>query len=68
MLCPKDGTPCCDDLCHGSGCLAMGGYEMLSVCDFCGGTIDIEVPDCSTCKCEDEYDDFAFAEDDGADQ
>lgn len=26
MICPKDLKPCCDDLCYGGGCLAMGGY------------------------------------------
>lgn len=58
MLCPKDMKPCCDDLCHGGGCLEMEGYPMLGVCDFCGGVIDDEIPDCSTCTCgdEDDYD------------
>lgn len=57
MLCPKDGTYCCDDLCHGAGCLVMDGYAMLAECDFCGGTIDEEIPECSTCTCgrEDGY-------------
>ena len=39
MLCPKDGQPCCDDLCCGSGCLRMNGYPMLVECDVCGGTV-----------------------------
>ena len=56
-ICPKDGTACPDDLCHGSGCLQMNGYAMLQVCDFCGGTIDEEIPDCGTCTCDDEWDD-----------
>jgi len=59
VICPKDGTACPDDLCHGSGCLQMGGYPMLSRCDHCGGTIDHEIPSCGTCSCDDdEYPDF----------
>ncbi len=55
-LCPADGRPCCDDLCHGGGCLQMGGYQMLERCQFCNGTIDTELPECSTCTCgDDEY-------------
>lgn len=57
MLCPSDGKPCCDDLCHGGGCIQMDGYAMLKVCDICGGQIDEEIPECSTCTCdfEDDY-------------
>ena len=51
-LCPKDYTACCDDLCHGSGCMQMNGYAMLLVCDVCKGVIDEEIPDCSTCTCD----------------
>ena len=57
-LCPKDGKPCCDDLCHGSGCLRMDGYPMLEVCDHCNGIIDEEMPDCGTCTCCDDDCDF----------
>lgn len=56
MLCPKDNKPCCDDMCHGAGCIEMGGYAMLSVCERCGGTIDEEIPECGTCTCDDEND------------
>lgn len=55
-ICPKDGKACCDDLCHGSGCLQMGGYPMLRVCDICKGLMDDEIDDCSTCTCGDEDD------------
>lgn len=57
MICPSTMQPCCDDLCHGAGCLAMNGYPMLEECAFCGGTIDESIPDCSTCTCldGDEY-------------
>jgi len=53
MVCPSDGRPCCDDLCHGGGCVLMDGYAMLQRCQVCGGTIDPGIPDCSTCTCED---------------
>lgn len=43
-----------DDLCHGSGCLQMNGYPMLQHCSVCGGLIDEEISDCSTCTCDDE--------------
>lgn len=52
MYCPKDGKACMNDLCHGAGCLVMDGYAMLAVCDFCGGMIDEEIPDCGTCTCD----------------
>lgn len=72
MRCPKDGSACCDDMCHGAGCLQMDGYAMLAECDVCGGLIDEEIPDCSTCTCGDddgdgwyEYDDWP--DDDGRD-
>lgn len=59
-LCPKDYKPCCDDLCHGGGCLRMGGYAMLQECDVCKGIIDEEIPDCGTCTCgqDDTGDDY----------
>ena len=56
--CPFDGSACCDDLCHGSGCMQMEGYPMIQRCDFCGGDIDEEIPDCSTCTCGEDDDDF----------
>lgn len=52
LICPYDRSGCPDDLCRGSGCMRMGGYEMLEVCDFCGGTIDNEIAECSTCTCD----------------
>ena len=58
-VCPKDGKPCCDDLCYGGGCLQMGDYPMLRICDFCRGLIDDEVPDCGTCTCDDDLCDEA---------
>lgn len=38
--------------------MQMGGYPMLERCQFCKGTIDTELPECSTCNCgDDEYPD-----------
>ena len=54
MICPRDGSACPDDLCRGSGCMSMGGYEMLTLCDACGGLIDHEIGDLSTCTCDDQ--------------
>ncbi len=66
-LCPKDYKPCCDDLCHGFGCLRMDGYPMLETCDVCGGWIDEEL-DVRTCTCEpsDDYSDDCYDHHDGA--
>lgn len=58
MRCPKDGSACCDDLCHGAGCIQMDGYAMLAECDVCGGLVDEEIPDCGTCTCDDDQDDY----------
>ena len=53
-ICPKDGSACCDDLCHGGGCLQMNGYPMIEICQFCGGEIDEAMPECGTCTCDDD--------------
>ena len=60
MLCPKTLTGCCDDLCHGSGCLMIGG-EMIPTCGKCGGPMmtDDGEPDNSGLIC----DDCAYPED-----
>lgn len=58
MICPKDLKPCCDDLCYGGGCLAMGGYPMLERCQFCKGLIDRENPDYGTCTCDPDGDEY----------
>jgi hypothetical protein len=35
-VCPIDFKPCCDDICHGGGCLrTQGSEEMIEVCQFC---------------------------------
>lgn len=62
MHCPADGCACCDDLCHGAGCLKMGGYPMLAICDVCGGEIDEAIPECGTCTCDDD-DDYWYEDD-----
>jgi hypothetical protein len=53
MLCPKTLKPCCDDLCHGSGCLATGS-EMIPTCSQCGGPMmtDDGEPDNSGLLCD----------------
>lgn len=64
MLCPKTLKPCCDDICHGSGCLATGS-EMIPTCGKCGGPMmtDDGEPDysgliCEKCAgpCDEDYD------------
>lgn len=62
-ICPKDGKACCDDLCYGGGCMQMPGAAMLETCDVCGGTIDSDVPECSTCTC-DRDDDYGYDDND----
>jgi hypothetical protein len=32
----------------------MNGYAMLLVCDVCKGIIDEEIPECSSCTCQDQ--------------
>lgn len=53
-LCPKTLQPCCDDICHGSGCLEMGGASMVEKCVHCGAFYQ----DHEECDCDDqeEYD------------
>ena len=39
--------------------MQMDGYPMLKDCGSCGGSIDEETPECSTCTCDEEdYYDF----------
>ena len=65
QVCPFDGKGCCDDLCHGSGCMRSGGEEMVPVCDECHAVIwdHDELPDtgymnlCGKCMPESMYDD-----------
>lgn len=52
--CPKDGSPCADDLCYGSGCMEMNGYPMLEKCSVCGCMIDEELD--ISCSCDEEDD------------
>jgi hypothetical protein len=60
MICPKDGNGCTDDLCRGSGCMAMGGYPMLETCPRCSGTVDHENTSLGSCECgeDDDYPDW----------
>jgi hypothetical protein len=52
-ICPKDFTPCCDDLCHGGGCLRMQGSPMLQVCPVYGGLNELELSQLK-CSCDDQ--------------
>lgn len=47
MICPKDGKPCCDDLCYGGGCL-YGGGPNFPLCPACGSTVD-DLGECPLC-------------------
>lgn len=58
MKCPKDGNGCTDDLCRGSGCMAMNNYPMLETCPRCGGTVDHENTSLGSCDCDDEYEEW----------
>lgn len=53
--CPIDLNPCCDDICHGSGCLNSEGEDMVELCHVCHKPINYELAyEC--CECEDEID------------
>ena len=59
MICPSTLETCISDLCYGSGCMEMDGYGMLAQCDICGGLIDEEIAELSTCTCDDgDYGDY----------
>ena len=46
-VCPIDFKSCCDDICHGGGCLRTGGSEeMLEVCQLCHKPIVNRECDC----------------------
>jgi len=46
-VCPLDLKPCCDDICHSSGCLRLDGEDMMDLCPECHLTIE----DCR-CDCD----------------
>lgn len=56
MICPKTLKGCCDDLCHGGGCLESDGEPMMSPCIGCGQPISDEFMDLCTCD-PDEFED-----------
>lgn len=56
-ICPKDGRPCPDDLCVGSGtCLQTGGIT-FDQCARCHMTYSQEYG--VECACESDYENFA---------
>ena len=56
-VCPVDLKPCCDDICHGAGCLNSEGEDMIELCHTCGKPIIYEFFD-DCCECyADDFDD-----------
>lgn len=49
-MCPVDLKPCCDDICHGAGCLNSEGEDMIELCHECHEPLE-------DCVCEPDYDD-----------
>jgi len=52
-VCPIDFEPCCDDICHGAGCIRSEGEEMVEICRFCHEPI-LEDYGCE-CDGDDDY-------------
>lgn len=52
--CPVDMEPCCDDICHGAGCIKSCGEDMIEICHLCN-----EPKDEYGCECDDD-DDFYY--------
>lgn len=45
-VCPVDLKPCCDDICHGAGCVQSEGEDMIEICQFCHKPIIEDECDC----------------------
>lgn len=57
-ICPATLKICCDDICRGSGCLKLGGEELLTECNGCGKLIGLNGGNLDDCECDpDEYPD-----------
>lgn len=54
MICPKDGKPCCDDLCYSGSCI-YGGRTM-ELCPECGKIV-VEAFSGLCYDCEQEFED-----------
>lgn len=59
-LCPKTLQPCCDDICHGSGCLEMNGSAMVQKCEHCGHFFSEGYGGCDCKDAEDEEPDWEY--------
>jgi hypothetical protein len=53
-ICPKDGQPCCDDMCLGSGVCGLTGSELWDYCPLCRTVYSREYD--VDCACEPDYD------------
>lgn len=51
-ICPATFQGCIDDLCYGSGCLAMPGEPMLERCRGCGAYVAADGSDNENCECD----------------
>ena len=40
QVCPIDLKPCCDDICHGAGCVRSEGEDMIEICHVCHEPIE----------------------------
>lgn len=50
-VCPIDLEPCCDDICHGAGCVQCD-EPMLEECHLCGEIIEEGECGCEPDGCE----------------
>ena len=55
-ICPKDGKPCIDDVCRGSGVCGITGNDMWEECPHCHGIYSTEFGVDCACEPCDDYD------------
>lgn len=61
MICPSTMKPCCDDICRGGGCLALGGgEEPLTRCGGPGNCLVTMTGNHDVFRCECYEDDFEY--------
>ena len=60
-ICPKDGKPCVDDLCRGSGVCMRTGMEMWETCPMCHRVFSDEFD--IRCACEPDYEPDDYGDD-----
>jgi len=49
-VCPVNLEACCDDICHGAGCIQSAGEDMVEICQHCHAPM-LE----GLCECDDEF-------------